>query len=67
MNLFKKEPDLPLALAQQEKKSRKKLNELLFPPHKISPIGINMADTILILILLFIGTFTRIFRIQFPN
>lgn len=67
MNLFKKEPDLPLALAQQEKKSRKKLNELLFPPHKISPIGINMADTILILILLFIGTFTRIFRIQFPK
>ena len=65
--MYKKEHELPLALAQQERNTRKKLSEYLFPSRKVSPIGINMTDTIIILFLLFIGIFTRIFRIQFPK
>lgn len=65
--MFTKEPDLPFAFSQQEMKKRKKFTEYLFPSHKITPIGITMEDTIIMLFLLFIGIFTRIFRIQFPK
>ncbi|OHT03124.1 Dolichyl-phosphate-mannose-protein mannosyltransferase [Tritrichomonas foetus] len=59
------EAKLPLALTKPRKKFN--LNALLVPPRVSINFGFHTEDVILVIVLIFFGVLTRVFRIQFPR